>query len=109
MLHNDPGDAHYPVDGERLDLAEEFRRNPRGPHSAELQKVLHRMRWSGAGGRYALIAVEPGRRWMLARLPERRDVPIETFPNRIYTSTAAAEWDVFRLRWKALTGRSIPA
>jgi hypothetical protein len=109
MLHNDPGDTHCPVDGERLDLVEEFGRSPRGPHSAELQKVLHRMRWSGIGGRCVLITVEPGRRWMLGRLPERRDVPIETFLNRIYGSTVEAEWDVFCLRWEALTGWSISA
>jgi hypothetical protein len=35
------------------------------------------MRWSGdldAGGRYVLVVKEPGRRWMLARLPRARQV-----------------------------------
>jgi hypothetical protein len=108
MLHNDPSDARYPIDPDRLDLVEEFRRNPRGPHSEPLQKVLHRMRWSGTGGRWVLITVEPGRRWMLGLLSEQRGVPVKTFPNRIYTSTVAAEWDIFRLRWEALTGRALP-
>ena len=37
--------AMYKIDPGRTDLAEEFRRNPFGPHSAELQKVLNVMRW----------------------------------------------------------------
>jgi hypothetical protein len=107
MLFNDPEAARYPVDGARRDLVEEFRRNPRGPHSADLQKVLHRMRWSGVAGRFVLITLEPGRRWMLGRLSEKRGERIETFPNRIYTNPADAEWEIFCLRWKALTGHDI--
>lgn len=107
MLFNDPKAAHYPVDGTRMDLVEEFRRNPRGPHSEELQKVLHRMRWGGVAGRYVLITLDPGKRWMLGRLSEKRGARIETFPNRVYNSPADAEWDVFCIRWGALTGRNI--
>lgn len=107
MLVNDPAAAHWPVDPTRLDLVEEFRRAPRGPHSDELQKLLHRMRWSGVGQRYVLVTLEPNRRWMLGRLPGRRDAPVETFPNRIFTDLAAAEWAVFVLRWEALTGQSL--
>lgn len=108
MLVNDPADAHYVIDPARVDLAEEFRRNPKGPHSAELMKVLHRMRWSGEGGRFVLVTLDPGRRWMLGRLPGARGVPVETFANRIYTDVNEAEWDVFRIRWKAITGRELP-
>jgi hypothetical protein len=54
MLTTDPNSAHYPIDPNRLDLVAEFKRSPKGPHSPELQKVLHRMRWSGA------IRVRPG-------------------------------------------------
>ena len=107
MLVNDPAAAHYPIDPARLDLVEEFRRSPKGPHSPELQKVLHRMRWGGVAGRYVLITLEPGRRWMLGRLPERRGAPVERFANRIYTSAVDAEWDVFKVRWEALTGRRL--
>jgi hypothetical protein len=96
------------VDPDRLDLVEEFRRAPRGPHGGELQKLLHRMRWGGVGGRYVLVTLEPGRRWMLGRLPGRRGVPVEIFPNQVFTDLAAAEWEVFRLRWELLTGRSLP-
>lgn len=108
MLENDPDAAHYEVDPQRLDLAAEFRRAPRGPHSDELQRVLHRMRWQSPGGRHALVAIEPGRRWMLARIPAGRDEPIETFPDTVFTDTAEAEWLVFRLRWRELTGHELP-
>ena len=108
MLVNDPDAAHYPIDPSRLDLVEEFHSRPRGPHSDALQKVLHRMRWSGASGRWVLITLEPNRRWMLGRLPGERGVPIETFPNRVFTRIEDAEWEVFRMRWEALTGNRLP-
>ena len=106
MLVNYPEAAHYEVDPTRLDLVEEFRRQPRGPHGDELQKLLHRMRWAGdpeQGGRFVLMVVEPGKRWMLGRLPRRRGAPIEPVANQVFTSLEAAEWEVFKRRWQALT------
>ncbi|WBV45193.1 hypothetical protein [Pseudoroseomonas cervicalis] len=111
MLVNDPAAAHWPVDATRLDLALEFRRRPRGPHGDELQKLLHRMRWWGdADGpaRWALLVVEPNRRWMLAQLPRRRGAAVRVLPNHVFTSLAAAEWEVFKRRWEALTGTPLP-
>ncbi len=109
MLENDPNAAHYPIDPDRLDLVEEFRRAPKGPHSDALQKVLHRMRWAGEARRYVLIVIEPGRRWMLGRLPERRGGQIERLADHVFTDPADAEWEVFRRRWQAITGRALPA
>ena len=108
MLVNDPAAAHFEIDPTRLDLVEEFRRAPKGPHSDALQKVLHRMRWSGVTGRWVLITLEPNRRWMLGRLPGKRGAPMETFPNRVFTRVEDAEWEIFRLRWEALTGTKLP-
>ncbi|MGE0717444.1 MAG: hypothetical protein AB7P02_18500 [Alphaproteobacteria bacterium] len=107
MLVNDPAAAHYEVDPDRTDLVEEFRRNPKGPHSDELRKVLHRMRWSGVGGRFVLVVVDPGRRWALGRLPERRGAAVEVFRNQVFDDVRDAEWHVFKVRWQALTGRTI--
>lgn len=110
MLVHYPGAAHYPIDPARLDLVEEFRLNPRGRHSDALQKVLHRMRWSGdpiQAGRYVLVVLEPGRRWALGRLPRVRGTPVELVANRVFVSLAEAEWEVFKLRWHDLTGRTI--
>jgi hypothetical protein len=110
MLVNYAHAAHWPVDPARLDLVEEFRRKPKGPHSPDLQKLLHRMRWAGdpeTGGRYVLLVQDPGRRWMLARLPAVRGAPIMPIANQVFTSLAAAEWDVFKRRWHALTGQTL--
>lgn len=108
MLVNDPAAAHYEIDPRRIDLAREFRAAPAGPHSDELRRVLHRMRWGAPGGRYVLVALEPGRRWMLARIPPHRGAPIETFPNLVFTDLAHAEWHMFRVRWHELTGQDLP-
>lgn len=97
----------YEIDPERLDLAREFRARPHGRHSAELQRVLNRMRLQPLAGRYALVVVEPYRRWMLARLSGRRGVPPTLFPDRQFDDIAEAEWAIFRLRWEALTGRRL--
>jgi hypothetical protein len=45
---------------------------------------------------------------MLARIPPARGTPIETFPNLVFTDLAEAEWHVFRLRWRELTGDDLP-
>ncbi len=104
--------AHWPIDARRLDLVEEFRRKPRGPHGEELQKLLHRMRWAGdfetGGGRYVLVVKTPGKEWLLGRLPRERGKPIEVMGNRLFTSIAEGEWEVFKLRWEALTGTVLP-
>lgn len=107
MLVNDPDVAHFPVDASRRDLVEEFRLAPKGPHSRDLQMLLHRMRWESPGGRYVLVTVEVGRRWALGRLPGERGLPVEILHNRTYGSLAEAEWDVFKLRWEAFTGNRI--
>lgn len=107
MLNNDPDAAHYPIDATRRDLVEEFRRSPKGPHGRDLQMLLHRMRWESPGGRYVLVTIEPGRRWVLGRLSATRGTPIELLHNKTYESLAAAEWDIFKLRWEALTGQAI--
>jgi hypothetical protein len=107
-----PEAAHWPVDASRLDLVEEFRRQPRGPHGDELQKLLHRMRWAGdpeATGRYVLVVTEAGKEWTLGRLPRQRGKPIELMRNRVFNSIAEAEWEVFKLRWEALTGTKLPS
>jgi hypothetical protein len=108
MDTHDPHAAHYPVDAHRTDLLEEFVKSPRGPHSDELQKVLHRMRWEGDPleiGRYVAVVLEPGRRWALARLPRERYAPVQFVDGVQYSSMADAERDVFRRRWDALLSR----
>lgn len=99
----------YEIDPDRIDLAEEFRANIYGRHSGELQRVLNRMRGGEPAGRYVLIAEDrTARTWLLARLgPQRGDAPIPV-PGYRFTGAAEAEWTVFKLRWKDLTGRELP-
>lgn len=80
-------------------LAAEFRARPFGPHSAELQRLLVRMRSGPVAGRYALYAVVPHREWALVRLGAARGGKIEIVENVRYASPEEAEWDVFKRRW----------
>ncbi len=97
----------YEIDPKRKDLAREFRARPYGRHSAELQRVLNRMRGGANPGRYVLICTKPHREWVLGRLGAHRGAPITTVPGYVFTSHAEAEWTVFKLRWKELTGQEL--
>ena len=96
--------AMYRIDPERTDLAEEFRRNPFGPHSAELQKVLNVMRWEPIEGKYVLVNTVPHKEWCLAQLPGKRGVPVTLHEDVVFTDLGEAEWYIFKLRWKKRTG-----
>lgn len=94
----------YRIDPGRTDLPEEFRRNPFGPHSAELQKVLNVMRWEPIEGKYVLVNTVPHKEWCLAQLPGKRGVPVTLHEDVVFTDLGEAEWYIFRLRWKKHTG-----
>lgn len=102
----DDATARYPVDAARTDLAREFRANVRGPHSDELRRVLHRMRSGPLHGKFVLICLEPRRKWLLAQL-QGPGHPVRRHENRVFTSLDEAEWEIFKLRWKDLTGRDL--
>ena len=103
----DPADSVFPVDPARTDLAREFRANPRGPHGEELRRVLHRMRTTPLRGRYCAIVKEPFESWVIGRLSGVRGAPPEVFEDRVFTDLDEVEWEVFRLRWKQLTGEDL--
>ena len=98
----------YEIDPERLDLAREFKAQIYGRHSGELQRVLNRMRGGANAGRYVVICTKRHREWVLARMGERAGDPIERVPGHVFASKGEAEWAVFKLRWRALTGRELP-
>ncbi|WP_448956268.1 N,N-dimethylformamidase beta subunit family domain-containing protein [Labrys neptuniae] len=98
----------YEIDPSRLDLAREFRARPLGPHSAELQAVLLRMRAMPITGKYCLIVAKPQARWLLARMTGEPLRP-EPVPGHVFTSIAEAEWTIFKLRWQELTGHDLAA
>lgn len=104
MILYDSRTAIHAWDGTRMDLAAEYRRSPRGPFSLELQRILDRMRMTPMKGRYALVILEPFRRWGLVRLAGERGVAPSPVEGVEFASMAEAEWDIFKRRWKELTG-----
>jgi len=97
----------YEIDPSRLDLAEEFRRKPYGRHSAELQRILNRMRTEPFDGHYVLLRDGRFGPYRLARLGATpADSMTET--GQVFQSVREAEWAVFKLRWRKLTGRDLP-
>lgn len=97
----------YKIDAERIDLVEEFKAKPFGPHSREVKRMLNRMRYGDMRNREVLVCVERHKVWVLGRLSGKRDTKIELDHNRRYTSLAMAEWEIFKRRWEAHTGRSL--
>ena len=99
--------SHYPIDPTRTDLAEEFKANPFGPHSASLQRIVTRMRSGEVDGRYVLVTRVRHKEWVLGRLSGKRGVDVTLVEDQIFTSRAEAEWTVFKLRWEAITGEKL--
>jgi len=98
----------YVIDPERIDLAREFKGCIYGRHSGELQRVLNRMRGGANAGRYVIVCTKRHREWTLARMGERPGHPLVPVPGYVFHSDEEAEWTVFKLRWRELTGRDLP-
>ncbi|HSU05062.1 MAG TPA: hypothetical protein VLI93_05785 [Acetobacteraceae bacterium] len=97
----------YRFDKARLDLAREFRANPFGEHSPDLQYLLNLMRTARDAPFHVLFIDKAGERWTLGVMePGRRSPPRRT--NTVFTDLKEAEWHVFRLRWAALAGEELP-
>ena len=107
MLFCNENTSIYSWDGNRIDLAQEYRNNLRGPFSSELQKVLDRMRTTPLRGRYALRVVEPFKEFALVRLSGDRMIPPRDVEGVRYKSILDAEWDIFQRRWQEITGIAI--
>jgi hypothetical protein len=96
----------YRFDKTRLDLAREFRANPWGEHSPDLQYLLNLMRRPGQEPFHVLLIDEAGQRWTLAEMtPGSRTPPRRT--NVVFTDLKDAEWHVFKLRWAKLAGEEL--
>jgi hypothetical protein len=98
----------YQIDPRRdRELVAEFRQNPIGQHSPNLQRVLNTLRGGPLEGKYVLVCTRPFAEWTLARHPGERGQPVELLRGQTFTSLEEAEWAVFRLRWKAHTGEEL--
>jgi hypothetical protein len=89
-------------------LAQEFRAQPHGRHSAELQRVLNRMRSEPFPGRHILVQERKGAPYRLARLGPTPADPI-SYTGDTFVTLEEAEWAVFKLRWRSLFGRELNA
>lgn len=87
-------------------LAQEFRAQPHGRHSAELQRVLNRMRSEPFSGRYILVQEHKGQPYRLAQLGVMPSDPI-SYTGDTFVTLAEAEWAVFKLRWRRLFGSDL--
>jgi hypothetical protein len=96
----------YKVDPSRTDLALEFKAQPFGRHSAELQRILNLFRSAPLPGNWCLVCRKPHAEWVLARFGRSARDPV-TIVGPVFTSLASAEWHVFKLRWRQHTGEEI--
>src|SRR5499426_2214255 len=95
------------VDPSRLDLAREYKSNPAGPHSPELQKLLKLLRWEPLAGRFVVVQPRRDGPWYLARTTGPKGHPLEIFYAHGYMTLAAAHWALFRKRWEQHTGQGL--
>jgi hypothetical protein len=93
----------YPPETER-DLIAELRRNPSGPHSPGLQRLLNIVRADPASHGLVLVTLVPFRQWVIASMPEDRSERIVIEREPVFTDLEAAEWALFRRRWFRRTG-----
>ena len=93
----------FELDGERTDLAREFKAQPYGSHSAELAAALAALRGADPEGKLILVCTQRGLEWPVAHL---EGDPPRAILHRdlIFSSIEQAQWAVFKRRWKALTG-----
>ena len=96
----------FEIDPTRLDLAEEFKRKPYGRHSADLQRILNRMRSEPFEGHYVLLRDGRFGPYRLGQFGKTPADPV-TPTGHVFQSVREAEWAVFKLRWRRLTGQDL--
>ena len=87
------------------ELYAEYAARPTGAHSPDLQFILQKFRKAPCAGKLVLITLEPHRRWCLGRLTGVRGRPVLRQGSEEFTDLAEAERQVFRLRWREMTGK----
>ena len=97
----------YAVDPKRIDLIEEYRRSPFGPHSPELTLVVNALRLMPIEQRHIIVCTQRGREWVVAKMPALRGAAVEPIPEAVFDDYADAVWEVFRLRWQTATGEAL--
>jgi hypothetical protein len=97
----------YKFDKSRTDLAEEFKVNPYGRHSPDLQYLLNFMRRPSGDPFHVLVVVTPRKGWRLATIAPGAVTPPK-LTELEFSRLEDAEWFVFRERWAQLAGEECP-
>ncbi len=97
----------YEIDPSRTDLVDEFRSNPGGPHSPELVLVVNRLRVMPVADKHVLVCTKRGKEWVLAKIPSERGAKMELFEGQVFDDYYKGVWEVFKRRWKTVTGRDV--
>ena len=95
----------FEINPEDTHLALEFKAKPYGHHSPELEAALDVLRSVNPQGK--LIVVRTGEQeWTIAHL--EGDPPEAVLHEELrMPSPEAAEWAVFKIRWAAVTGKTL--
>ena len=97
----------YKIDPNDVRLAREFKANPIGHHSPDLQRLLRVFRGEPVEGKYALLCTKPNREWALVQLSGEKGRPLTLVREKVFSDLRKAEWEVFKLRWTKHTGREL--
>jgi hypothetical protein len=82
------------------DLVAEFRENPLGRHSADLQELLNWFRAAPIPGKHFLYMIEQHRKWALARFSPQGPHIFDVDYQMEFDTIEDAEHYVFRLRFE---------
>ena len=94
------------IDPTRLDLAREFKRDPFAKHSPALAQLLDVLRSPRFNGWYTCVCLEYGKAYALAQKQAEWAPPV-VVDERVYASPQEVEWQAFKRRWEAATGRKL--
>jgi hypothetical protein len=88
-----------------MSLAHEYRANPNGRHSGDLQALVNHMRTIHFGGRVLVLSSNRGRRYELVLV--HADRRVTRLDDGVFSTPVEAEWRLFVLRWKHLFGSDL--
>ncbi|MCE5316654.1 MAG: hypothetical protein LLG04_04745 [Parachlamydia sp.] len=97
--------SRYQLQEEDKTTFDEFMKNPFGPHSPRLQRVLNLFRGCGEL-RYGLLCTKPHQEWVLITM-RGPELSIEIHHECVFTNLADAEREIFRRRWKYQTNQGL--
>jgi len=95
----------YKPTAEDRKLVDEFRNNPNGHHSKDLQRLLNLFRGEDIEGKYVVLCNKPFKEWELGQTTGIGK-PMKRLGLK-FNNMADAEWEVFKRRWQRHTGEKL--